>query len=80
MKFVHRKATTAKSKYTVENFAEVEKAFLQEVVSVVTVEEQLNLSLIGTRLALNLCRLLPGQWIIEEPRELSWWVLMINNR
>ena len=35
MNFVQRKATTVKSKYTVENFAELKAAFLKEVVSVV---------------------------------------------
>ena len=64
MKFVQKKGTTAKSKYTVENFVEVKKAFLQDVVSVVAMEEvPAGLILIGTRLVLSLCHLHPGQWI-----------------
>ena len=39
MKFVQRKGTTAKSKYTVANFAEVKKSFLNDVVTTVTFEE-----------------------------------------
>ena len=39
MKFVQGKGTTAKTKYTVGNFAEVKRAFLQDVVSLVTMEE-----------------------------------------
>lgn len=39
MDFVQRRATTSKSKFSVENFAEVKKAFLDEVVAIVTMEE-----------------------------------------
>ena len=39
MKFVRRKATTAKSKYTVDDFDRVKKSFLDEVVTVATMEE-----------------------------------------
>ena len=39
MKFVHRKATTSKSKHTVANFAELKKAFLADVTTTVTMEE-----------------------------------------
>ena len=39
MKFVRRKATTAKSKYTIADFERVKKTFLDEVISTVTMEE-----------------------------------------
>ena len=39
MKFVKRKATTAKSKYTVEKFAEVKESFLNDVNATVDFEE-----------------------------------------
>ncbi len=39
MKFVRRKATTAKSKHTPEDFAAVKKAFLDDVVAVVTMDD-----------------------------------------
>ena len=39
MKFVKRKATTAKSQYTLENFAELKQRFLQDVVATVSMEE-----------------------------------------
>ena len=39
MKFVKRKATTAKSKYAPDDFARVKQAFLNEVVQVVEMEE-----------------------------------------
>ena len=39
MDFVQRKATTSKSKYTVADFAELEKSFLYSVVEIVTMEE-----------------------------------------
>ena len=39
MKFVRRKATTSKSKYKPADFAEVKEQFLNDVVSIVTMEE-----------------------------------------
>lgn len=39
MQFVRRKATTSKSKYTVANFEELKKSFLDEVVTTVSMEE-----------------------------------------
>ncbi len=39
MKFVRRKATTAKSKHTPADFAAVKKAFLDDVVAVVTMDD-----------------------------------------
>ena len=39
MKFVRRKATTAKSKYAIADFERVKRAFLDEVVSTVSMEE-----------------------------------------
>lgn len=39
MNFVQRKATTAKSKQTVENFREVKKSFLDDLVATVEMEE-----------------------------------------
>ena len=39
MKFVQRKATTAKSKQTVANFTDLKEAFLADVVATVTMEE-----------------------------------------
>jgi hypothetical protein len=39
MKFVKRKATTSKSKYTVSNFEDLKRAFLDDVVSIITMEE-----------------------------------------
>ena len=39
MKFVKRKATTAKSKHTPEDFAAVKQAFLDDVVAVATMED-----------------------------------------
>ena len=39
MKFVRRKATTAKSKYTIADFERVKKTFLDEVISTVSMEE-----------------------------------------
>jgi len=39
MKFVKRKATTAKSKQTAANFAKLKQSFLEEVVTAVEVEE-----------------------------------------
>lgn len=39
MKFVKRKATTAKSKYTPKDFEAVKQAFLDDVVAVVTMED-----------------------------------------
>ena len=39
MKFVQRKATTAKSKHSVENFASVKRIFLDDLVDTVTMEE-----------------------------------------
>ena len=39
MNVVRKKATTAKSKHTVQNFAEVKKSFLEEVKATVTKEE-----------------------------------------
>ena len=38
MKFVQRKATTSKSKYTPENFSAVKKSFLEDVVTTVDME------------------------------------------
>ena len=67
MKFVQRKATTAKSKYTVENFAEIKKAFLQDVVSVVTMEEvppELILNWDQTGIKLVPC----SSWTMEKKR------------
>ena len=39
MKFVQRKATTSKSKHTVQNFAQLKEAFLADVTATVTMEE-----------------------------------------
>ena len=39
MKFVQRKGTTLKSKFTLSNFAELKKSFLEDVVATVTMEE-----------------------------------------
>ena len=39
MKFVQRKATTSKSKYTVANFAQVKRRFLNDVATTVEMEE-----------------------------------------
>lgn len=39
MNFVKRKATTSKSKYSPEDFAELKRALLEEVVAVVKMEE-----------------------------------------
>ena len=39
MKFVRRKATTAKTKHTPEDFAAVKTAFLDDVVAVATMED-----------------------------------------
>ena len=39
MNFVKRKATEAKSKHTVENFAELKQCFLDDVVATVSMEE-----------------------------------------
>ena len=39
MKYVQRKATTARSKQTVANFAEIKESFLADVVATVTMEE-----------------------------------------
>lgn len=67
MKFIQRKATTAKSKYTVENFAEIKKAFLQDVVSVVTMEEvppELILNWDQTGIKLVPC----SSWTMEKKR------------
>lgn len=67
MKFIQRKATTAKSKYTVENFAEIKKAFLQDVVSVVTMEEvppELILNWDQTSIKLVPC----SSWTMEKKR------------
>ena len=39
MKFVRRKATTAKSKHTPKDFASLKESFLDDVVATVTMEE-----------------------------------------
>ena len=39
MKFVKRKVTTAKSKHSVENFKQLKKSFLRDVVTTVEMEE-----------------------------------------
>jgi len=39
MKFVRRKATTAKSKHTPKDFAVMKRAFLDDVVAVVTMDD-----------------------------------------
>ena len=39
MNFVQRKATTAKSKYSVENFAEKKREFLDDLVATVQMED-----------------------------------------
>ena len=39
MKFVKRKAATAKSKYSIENFAKAKESFLELITQVVTMEE-----------------------------------------
>lgn len=39
MKFVRRKATTAKSKYAPDDFAAVKRVFLDDVVAVTTMED-----------------------------------------
>ena len=39
MKYVQRKVTTAKSKHTIENFAELKQQFLEDVVTMVCMEE-----------------------------------------
>ena len=39
MKFVQRKATTSKSKHTVQNFAQLKEAFLADVTATVTMKE-----------------------------------------
>ena len=39
MNYVQRKATTAKSKYTISNFKEIKKSFLDDLVQTVTMEE-----------------------------------------
>ncbi len=39
MKFVQRKATTFKSKHTANNFTQLKKAFLDDIITAVTMEE-----------------------------------------
>ena len=39
MNFVQRKGTTSKSKFTVENFAQVKEQFLRDVVTIVKMED-----------------------------------------
>ena len=39
MNFVQRRATTAKSKYPVSDFAEIKKSFLTSLIQIVTMEE-----------------------------------------
>ena len=39
MNFVKRKATTTKSKYTIDDFKQVKKSFLNDVTAVVQMEE-----------------------------------------
>ena len=55
MKFVKRKATTAKSKLTVENFAQVKTDFLEKLIAIVEMEKippelVLNWNRTGTKL------------------------------
>ena len=65
MKFVRRKATTSKSKYTFADFAELKKSFLRSVVETVTMEE------ISPQLVLNWdqagINIIPSSsWTLEE--------------
>ena len=58
MKFVRRKATTSKSKYTFADFAELKKSFLRSVVETVTMEE------ISPQLGINIIP--SSSWTLEE--------------
>ena len=65
MKFVHRKATTAKGKHAPVDFAALKKAFLADVVATVTMEE------ISAELILNWdqtgIKIVPSSaWIMEQ--------------
>ena len=66
MKFVQRRATTARSKFSDKNFAEVKHTVLQDVVTVVTMEE------VPSKLVLNWdqtgIKLVPASsWTMERP-------------
>ena len=63
MKFVQRKATTAKSKVTGANFTELKMSFLIDVVATVTMEKIPSELILNWDQALSLCHARHGQWI-----------------
>ena len=79
MHFVQRKATTSKSKHTVENFRELKEAFLDDVTTVVTMEE------IRLELILNWdqtgIKLVPSSsWTMEKCGEKRVEMVGINDK
>ena len=79
MNFVQRKATTSKSKHTVENFRELKKAFLDDVTTAVTMEE------IPPELILNWdqtgIKLVPSSsWTMEKCGEKRVEMVGINDK
>ena len=81
MNFVRRKATTSNSKHKPADYARLKEAFLNDVVSVVTMERSLESSyLIGTKLGYTWSQHLLGPWSGLVPKELKSLELVINDR
>lgn len=79
MKFVQRKATTAKGKHTVENFRKLKRAFLADVTAAITMEE------IPPELVLNWdqtgIKLVPSSsWTMEKRGEKRVEMVGVNDK
>lgn len=79
MHFVQRKATTSKSRHTVDNFTELKIAFLDDVVTAVTMEEIppeliLNWDQTGIKLVLS------SSWTMEKCGEKRVEMVGINDK
>lgn len=79
MKFVERKASTAKSKHTPEDFAVMKQAFLDDVVAVATIED-ITPELTGAKLAFIWFQHQRRQWIEKGTNMLKSLGLMITTQ
>ena len=73
MDFVKRKATTAKSKHSIANFAELKQSFLADVRTIVSMED-IPLELIGTKQGSSWSHRPIGQWsnvVLSEWKSLA---------
>lgn len=77
MKFVKRKASTAKSKHNPEDFAAMKQAFLDDVVAVATMGD-ITPDITGAKLAFIWFQHQRRQWIEKGTNMLKFLGLMIN--